>query len=241
MGKRRKGGHDRTKADGSAPPSQPPRSAGKDVAGRLVVLALCLGLAYALGSMGRHILKTGEYDYVLETSDGTGGLSRRDADVKREEVHATGAWAREQGIGFVATAVTLAFWSVIILWGMAGPFALRAQWSPVHTVLTALSLACCLTAVVAFFPPWRIGWSMACNAFYIVMGAIVYIAALRDREKIQARSRKIFPGLICSAVVLGTFFSGYLIGIIAGILIGILLATHVLLLVPKLRAEFWNP
>ena len=159
----------------------------------------------------------------------------------RQEVHATDDWALEQGVGFVATAVTLSFWSAIILWGAAGPLAIRARWGPVHTLLTVLSLACCATAVFAFYPPWRLGWSMSCNAFYLVFGSFLYLATLRDRVKVRARSQKLFPALIASSVLIGSFSPGYLVGIVTGILIGVLLTAHVLLLVPKMRAELWTP
>ncbi len=82
---------------------------------------------------------------------------------------------------------------------------------------------------------------MSCNAFYLVTGAFLYLATLRDREKVRARSQSIFPALIGSAVLLGSFSSGYFIGILAGIFIGLLLAIHILLLIPKMRAELWTP
>ena len=236
MARRRKSGH-------GDPPKSPPPSLIKDALSRLAVVALLLGFAFATGSMGRHILTTGEYDYVLEVSDGDGSQThaRRESRISREEVHATGEWAREQGVGFVAASVTITYRAVIVLWGMAGPLALRAEWGHVHTLLTALSLAGCVTAVVAFYPPWRLGWSMSCNAFYLVIAAFLYLATVRDRDLVRERSRKIFPTLIASAVLLGSFSSGYLVGIIAGIFIGLLLATHVLMLVPKMRKELWTP
>lgn len=219
------------------PPSRP--SYLKDALPRVFVAALCLGAAYATWSTGRGILKTGVYDYVLEAS---GDHSSVDASgVRREEVHATGDWAREQGVGFVAAAVTLTFWGAIVLWGAAGPLAIRAEWGFVHTILTVLSLGCCATAVFAFYPPWRLGRSLSCDAFYLVLAAFLYLATLRDRVKVLARSQKIFPGLIVSAVLIGAFSTGYLVGIVTGILAGFLLTTHVLLLVPRMRAELWTP
>ncbi len=140
----------------------------------------------------------------------------------------------------MGVAVTLCFWAFLILWSMAGPLALRAEWDWLHTLINLISLACCGTAIVAFFPPWRIGWSMSCNAFHLVVGSFLYLATLRDKVKVRARSQKIFPALIASAVLIGSFSSGYLVGIIAGIFIGMLLATHILMLIPSLRAELWT-
>jgi hypothetical protein len=202
-------------------------------------MAFFLFLAYMLGTLGQSILRTGNYDYRLETGDVSSGSAGR--DVQREDVHATGDWAREQGLGFEAVAVTLVFWSFIILWGMAGPLALGARWTPLHSLLTVVSLAGCGAAVFWFFPPWRLGRSMSANAFYLVLGAFLYLATFRNRDLVKARSLKIFPALVGSAVILGMFSSGYLIGIVTGIMICVLLAAHVLLLIPRMRAELWTP
>ncbi len=137
--------------------------------------------------------------------------------------------------------MTLIFWSFIVLWGMAGPLALGARWTPLHSMLTVVSLGCCGVAIFRFFPPWRIGWSMSANAFYIVVAVFLYLATLRNRDLVKARSQKIFPALIASAVILGTFSSGYLVGIVTGIFICVLLAAHVLMLIPRMRAELWTP
>ena len=224
-----------------APVPWPPDSFVRDLISRLVVIALCLGVGYALWRLGHNIIKTGVYDYTLETSSGDGSSMSNEANVKREHVHETGSWAKEQGTGFEVVGVTLAFWAAIILWGMAGPLALKSAWSPLHSLLTLISLAGCGTAVFFFFPPWRLGWTMSGNASYMGMAAFLYLATIRDRDKVKKRSQKLFPALIGSAVVIGMFSSGYGIGIIAGIFIGILLATHILLLIPKMRAELWTP
>jgi len=82
---------------------------------------------------------------------------------------------------------------------------------------------------------------MSANAFYLVLGAFLYLATLRNRDLVKARSLKIFPALIGSAVIVGAFSAGYLVGIVTGIFICILLAAHVLMLIPKMRAELWTP
>ncbi len=69
----------------------------------------------------------------------------------------------------------------------------------------------------------------------------LYLATLNDRDKVRARSQKVFPALIGSAVLIGSFSSGYSVEIIAGIFISILLAAHFLLLIPRMRAELWTP
>jgi hypothetical protein len=190
--------------------------------------------------MGQKILKTGNYDYRLDTG---GDLSSGNAgrNVTREEVHASGDLAREQGRGFVAAAVTLVFWSFIILWGMAGPLALGTRWTLLHSLLTVISLVCCGTAIFWFFPPWRIGRSMSTNAFYLVAAVFLYLATLRNRDLVRARSKIIFPALIMSAVILASFSSGYLVGTILGILCCLLLVSHILMLIPRMRAELWTP
>src|SRR4051812_19582479 len=86
-------------------PTRPPDSPLRDAVSRLLCIALCLGMAYLLGSMGRQILTTGRYDYNLDTGADLSS-SVRDSNVRHEEVHATGDWAREQGRGFVAAAAT---------------------------------------------------------------------------------------------------------------------------------------
>ncbi len=232
----------RQKSEPRPQPASPVKTWVGNLVSKLLVIGLCLGGAYLMGTMGRDILKTGKYNYTLETSSGGSRSTSSDRNlIRREEVHATGSWAREQAFGFLATAATLTFWAFLILWSMAGPLSLRVAWSPVHSILTAISLAGCGTTVFHFFPPWRIGWSMSCNAFYFVVAAFLYLAVLNDRDKVRSQSQKVFPALIASAVLIGTFFSGYLIGIIAGIFIGLLLATHILLLIPKMRAELWIP
>lgn len=219
------------------PAPRRPDSPLRDAISRLLFIAFLLFVAYGLGTMGQSILKTGNYDYRLET----GGDVSSGRDVKREDVHATGDWAREQGLGFEAAAATLVFWSFITLWGMAGPLALCAPWTPLHSLLTVISLAGCGDAIFWFFPPWRLGWSMSANAFYLVLGVFVYLGMLRNRDLVKARSLKIFPALVGSAVIIGCVSSGYLVGIVTGIMICILLAAHVLLLIPKMRAELWTP
>lgn len=210
----------------------------KEVLQRLVVAALCLGAGYALWDMGRHILRTGEYNYTLETSDGERSSTRH---VTRETVHATGDWAREQAAGFMAAGVTLAYWGALVLLGPVGPFTNPLVWSPLRTAMLAVSLGGCLASVVAFLPPWRIGRSMSCNAFYLVLAACLYLATIRDRARLKERSLKVFPALIGSAVLVGSFSSGYMIGIILGIFICLMLAFHVLLLIPGARAELMKP
>ena len=42
-------------------------------------------------------------------------------------------------------------------------------------------------------------------------------------------------------MIVGPFFSGYLVGIVVGILFCLLLVTHILMLIPKMRAELWTP
>jgi hypothetical protein len=219
------------------------RAGINDVLSRLAVIALCLFVAFGLWSLGHEIRTTGRYDYALEVSSGNGdrGSSGRATNVSREVVHAEGAWAMEQGFGFETAALTLVYWSLLIAWGMAGPLRLRAEWSPINSVVTAVSLVLCSTALLAFFPPWRLGWSMSCNAFYIVASSCLYLAMLRDRDKIRAQSQKVFPALICSAIIVAQLFSGYLVGIITGILSNLVLGVHFILLIPKLRAEFWTP
>jgi hypothetical protein len=216
--------------------ARPPDSPLRDTISRLLCLALLLFFAYMLGTLGQTILQTGNYDYRLESGD----LSSV-SNVNHQEVHATGDWAREQGLGFVMVAAALVLWSFILLWSMAGPFALGARWTLLHSLLTVISLGCWGTAFFWFFPPWRIGRSMSTNAFYLVAAVFLYLATLRNRDLVKARSRKIFPALIGSAVILAIFSSGYLVGIVVGILFWLLLTTHVLLLIPRMRAELWTP
>src|SRR5947208_3066717 len=98
---------------------RPPDSPVRDAISRLLFMAFLLFVAYGTGTLGQSILKTENYDYHLETGDVS-----TVHNVRHEEVHASGDWAREQGLGFEAVAVTLVFWSFIVLWGMAGPLAL---------------------------------------------------------------------------------------------------------------------
>jgi hypothetical protein len=218
---------------------RPPDSPRRDAISRLLFMALLLFLAYMVGTLGQSILKTGNYDYQLDTGDVSGGSAGR--NVRVEEVHATGGWAREQGLGFETAAVTLVFWSFIVLWSMAGPLALGARWTPLHSLLTFISLGCCCVAIYWFFSPWRIGRSMSATAFYIVLAVFLYLATLGNKDLVKARSQKIFPALIASAVILGVFLSGYAVGIIIGIFVCILLSAHVLMLIPRMRAELWTP
>ena len=132
-----------------------PDSPLRDAISRLLCIAFLLFLAYMLGTMGQQILKTGSYDYRLDSGDVSSVNN-----VRHEEVHATDAWALEQGRGFVAMAATLVFWSFIMLWGMAGPLALGSRWTPFHSLLTVVSLGGWGTALFWFFPPWRIGWTI---------------------------------------------------------------------------------
>ena len=213
-----------------------PDSPLRDAISRLLCSAFLLFLAYMLGTMGQKILKTGSYDYRLDSGDVSSVNN-----VRHEEVHATDAWALEQGRGFVAVAVPLVFWSFIILWGMAGPLALGSRWTPLHSLLTVLSLTGWGTALFWFFPPWRIGRTMSANAFYLVSAVFLYLATLRNRDLVKARSMKIFPALIGSAVIIGPFFSGYLVGVVVGIFSWLLLTAHVLMLIPRMRAELWTP
>ena len=215
---------------------RPPDSPLRDAISRLVCIAFLLFWAYMLGTMGQKILKTGSYDYRLDSGD-VSSVS----NVRHEEVHATDAWALEQGRGFVTAAAGLVFWSFILLWSMAGPLALGSRWTPLHSLLTVISLGCWGTAIFWFFPPWRIGWSMSANAFYLVLGVFLYLATLKNRDLVRARSLKIFPAVIASAVIVGAFLPGYLVGIVVGILFCFLLATHILMLIPKMRAELWTP
>lgn len=248
MGERWKTGtnphHEPTPAmiSAGAPPAvarvRPRRSFLVELLQRLFVAALCLGAGGGLWGMGRSIIRTGEYNYILETSGGDGRRApRRDARVVRETVRATGDWAREQAIGFMAAGATLAYWGSLVLLGSVGPFPNPLVWSPLRTAMLVLSLTGCVVAVVAFFPPWRIGPSMSCNAFYLVLAASVYLATIRDPAKLKAQSQKVFPALIMSAALVGSFSSGYAVGIIAGIFICLLLAFQVVMLVPKVRAE----
>lgn len=216
----------------------PPRSFTKELLQRLLIAAFCIGGGYALWDMGRHILRTGEYNYTLETSNGERGAHRR---VTRETVHATGDWAREQAAGFQAAGATLAYWGVLMLLGSSGPFTNPLVWTPSRLAMLAVSLAGCLAAVIAFFPPWRIGRSMSSNAFYIVIACCLYLGTIRDRSRLKAHSLKVFPALICSAVVIGDFSSGYAVGIILGIFAALVLAFHILMLIPAARAELMKP
>lgn len=211
-----------------------PISFAKEAIQRLLVAALFLGVGYGLWNMGRHIIRTGEYDYTLETSDGERGAKRR---ATREVVHATGAWAQEQAVGFMAAGVTLAYWGALVLLGPIGPFTSPLVWSPLRSAMMAVSLGGCLVSVIAFLPPWRIGRSMSCNAFYIVLAACIYLATIRDRARLKERSLKVFPALIGTAVLVGSFSSGYVVGIISGIFICLLLAFHILMLIPRARVE----
>lgn len=205
---------------------------------RLVVAGLCLGAGAAAWGLGRSIIRTGEYNYVLDSSSGDGRVTpRRDRRVTRETVHATGDWAREQAIGFMAAGATLAYWGSLVLLGSVGPRTNPPVWKPLHTLALAVSLAGCVVAVLAFFPPWRIGTSMSCNAFYLVLAASAYLATIRDRARLKDQSRKVFPALIASAAVVGSFSSGYAVGIIAGIFICLLLAFQIVMLIPRARAE----
>ena len=215
---------------------RPPDSPLRDAISRLICIAFLLFVAYMMGTMGQKILKTGKYDYNLDSGDVSSVIN-----VRHEEVHTTGEWAREQGRGFVVVAVVLVFWSFIILWGMAGPLSLGSRWTLLHSLLTVLSLGCWGTAIFWFFPPWRIGWTASTNAFYLVVAVFLYLATLRNRDLIQARSKKIFPAVIGSAVIIGAFMPGYAVGIIVGILLCLLLVTHILMLIPRMRAELWTP
>ncbi|WP_156512791.1 hypothetical protein [Planctomyces sp. SH-PL62] len=205
---------------------------------RLLIAALCFGVGYASWGQGRSIIRTGEYSYVLETSNGSRGApARRQSNFIREEVHATGDWAREQAFGFMAAGLTVAYWGCLIVLGSIGPFTNPLVWSPLRTAMTALSFAGCTASVLAFFPPWRIGSSMSANAFYLVLAASAYLATIRDPRHLKAQSQKVFPALIASAAIVGSFSSGYGVGIITGIFICLLLAFHVVMLIPKVRAE----
>ncbi|MDR3618068.1 MAG: hypothetical protein P4L85_01870 [Paludisphaera borealis] len=216
----------------------PRRSFFVELLQRLFIAALCLGAGYGLWRMGRNIIRTGEYNYVLESAGRDGrGEPRRNSPFTRETVHATGDWAREQAFGFMAAGATLAYWGSLVLLSSVGPFTNPLVWNPRHTAMLAVSLIGCIVAVVAFFPPWRIGTSMSCNAFYLVLAASIYLATIRDRAKLKEHSQKIFPALIMSAALVGSFSSGYAVGIIAGIFLCLLLAFQVAMLIPKVRAE----
>lgn len=220
----------------------PRRSAFVEALQRLAVAAVCMGAGYGLWGVGRTIIRTGVYAYVLESSDGVEERSsRRESRITRERVHATGSWAKEQAVGFMVVGVTLAYWGILVLLGSLGPFTNPLVWNPLLTAMMAGSLGCCLTAVVAFFPPWRIGASMSCNAFYIVATACIYLATIRDRNRLKEQSSKVFPALIVSAVLVGNFSSGYAVGIILGIFVCLLLAVHILMLLSKARAELMRP
>lgn len=216
----------------------PRRSPWVEAFQRLLIAALCGGVGYAMWGLGRSIIRTGEYSYVLETSYGdVRSSTRRGSNVVREEVHAGGDWAREQAFGFMAAGVTLAYWGSLVLLGSIGPFTNPLVWNPLHTAMMAVSLAGCTASVLAFFPPWRVGSSMSANAFYIVLAASLYVATIRDLWRLRVQSQRVFPALIASAAVVGGFSSGYAVGIISGIFICLILAFHVLMLIPRARAE----
>lgn len=208
---------------------------------RIAMIAACLGAGYGLWRYGETIVRTGVHDYTIQTSDGDEHNTSNRRNVKTDHVHETGDRAREEGRGFQAAGVTLGFWGLIMVWGMLGPLAPKSDWSPLHSLITLISLGGWLAIVGCFFPPWRITTSLSCVAFYIVMAAFLYLASIRDEVKVKKQSQKVFPALGASAVIIGSFSWGYGVGIIAGIFIGLILAVHIALLIPKVRAQFMKP
>lgn len=205
---------------------------------RIVAAAFCCLFAVPLTGLGRSILRTGRYDFTVESYSGRHSSSDFDRrNVRREEFHATGDWAREQGIGILAGGMTFAYWALLFLFGPTRTFSTTGPWNWLASLLVGISFLLSLTSLVYLFPPWRIGPAMSSNAFYIALTTLTVVAALGLGETNKDLAGKIFGGLCLVAVFMSYVWSGYFAGTLGGIFGGLLLGTHVVLLVPRLRKQ----
>ena len=205
---------------------------------RIVAAALCCLFAVPLIGLGRSILITGRYDFTVESSSGKGADSSYDRrDIRREEFHTTGAWAREQGIGILVGGLTFGYWALLFLFGPTRSFSTTGSWNWVGSLLVGISFLLSLTSLVYLFPPWRIGPAMSSNAFYIALTTLTIVACLGLGKTNKDLAGKIFGGLCLVAILMSYLWSGYFAGTLGGIFGGVLLGTHVVLLIPRLRNQ----
>jgi hypothetical protein len=209
-----------------------------DLFKRFVAAAFCCLFAVPLIGLGRSILVTGHYDFTVESSGGSEPDSSFDRrNVRREEYHETGDWAREQGIGILTGGITFGYWALLFLFGPTKTFSTTGSWSWLGTLLVGISFLLSLASLVFLFPPWRIGAAMSSNAFYIALTTLTVVACLGLGKTNKDLAGKVFGGLCLVAIVMSNIWSGYLGGTVGGIFGGVLLASHVVLLVPKLRNQ----
>jgi len=205
---------------------------GTSVASRLILAAGFLAVAGLLVTTGMRAIRTESYRFTGQ-SDGTGDSSGGTEDLE-------GVDAVEHGIGLTATGVMLILWSAALLWSICGPLAVVPEWSRAHSVLTFLSLASLITAMIGFFPPWQIGQWGSSNGMYLTLAVYAYLGTVRDRSKLKELGQQVFPALIVTGIFVGMFWAGFMAGVLVGIFVGFGLVLHILLLIPKARAEIWK-
>ena len=150
-------------------------------------------------------------------------------------MHYRGVEALEHGVGLVAGGITFGFWSLLLLWGSTSTTNLKSQWRPIYYLVFGISLICVTTSTIGFFPPWHVPFWPSCDAFYCVIGFLLFLACQRNGARIRFYSQRGFPSLIMAGILLASIWPGALAGVIGGIFLGVAIGFHVVMLIPKAR------
>jgi hypothetical protein len=94
--------------------------------------------------------------------------------------------------------------------------------------VTAVSLACLATAVIAFFPPWEIGVTPSSTALHTVLLLTFMVLVGIGRSARERWAQWFFPGLILVAVVARTFSNAVSFGIVMGLFVALVGAVHIM-------------
>ncbi|MFO1023453.1 MAG: hypothetical protein U0903_22580 [Planctomycetales bacterium] len=205
-----------------------------------MTLLLLWGIGGLLIWGGNKVFQAGEFHYSLDSYSGDRIRAERRGEIRTEKVVLTGSDAKWHGIGTMAAGGTLVFWGLVVFWNCLGPLAMEKDWTPMHALVTLISLAGCVTMVIGFFPPWHIPQWPSCDALYVVLLAFCFIGTIRDEKKVKKMVGVILPPLFMAGILLSNVWIGITGGLVAGVFIGLLLAVHIVLLIPQARAQFWD-
>jgi len=220
------------------PMEQEPAASPRQLLILRLVLALVLGgLGVPLMVMGKRTVQDRSYNFAWESHGPSFTSDETSRSVTRGQVQLQGSEAVEHGVGLFATGVTFELWSVLVLLSMAGRQPPEARWRGIYSVAALLSLAGVTTATIAFFPPWHIPRRPSCDALYVVLLFCIFLASLRDRQRVLYFSQRGFPTLVLAGILLGQVWVGALAGTIGGMFVGFILAVHITVLIPSLRKK----